>query len=239
MYQPPVTKTLAEIAIDEGLADRDALDRAADFAESRGEPLVVGLVRECEVDEVALTAAIHRQMRVPVVEPGSVSTDSDALRQLARDVAWKRRAAPLAVEPSGASAVMNVAMADPSDAVAVAEIEHRTGCRVEPVLMVLSGVEELIERGYRDFVTKVMKRGEQAASRPPRAAAGKPPVAGPDHGPTTAPFHRVTDEADPRLMLRTLVAMLEERGLVTEDEFEQRVLDVMKRRDSSDSGDAE
>ena len=61
---------------------------------------------------------------------------------------------------------------------------------------------------------------------------GASPPAGPSqgaHGPTTAPYHRVSDEADPRLLVRTLVAMLEERGVLSEDEFEQRVLDVMKR----------
>lgn|GEM_PF-1202349 len=235
-----MTKTLAEIAIDEGLATREGLDRAARFAESRGEPLVVGLVRECGVDEVALAAAIHRQMRVAVVEVDSVTTDSDAIRQLARDVAWKRRAVPLAVSTGGAGATLEVAMADPSDAVAVAEIEHRTGCRVESVLMVLSGVEQLIERGYRGFVTKVMKRQDQAVARPASPppsgageAAGKKRQAA-QPGPTTAPYHRVTDEADPRLLVRTLVAMLEERGLLSEDEFEQRVLDVMKRRETDD-----
>ncbi len=218
-----MTKTLAEIAIDEGLADGGVLADAARFADREGEPLVVGLVRGCDVDETALASAIRRQMRVDVVEPGDIEVDPDAIRQLARDVAWKRRAAPLAIaDYGGGRRGMRVAMADPSDAVAVAEIEHRSGCRAEPVLMVLSGVEGLIERTYGQFVTKVMKR------EPARPAGNHRPAA---PQPTTEPFRRVTDDADPALLVRALVGLLEEAGVLEDSEFEQRVIELMKAED--------
>jgi hypothetical protein len=59
-------------------------------------------------------------------------------------------------------------MADPTDAVAVAEVEHLTGCQVEPNLLPLGTVEELVERSYRHLVTEVMKR--ETATEPRREA---------------------------------------------------------------------
>src|SRR5262245_6061433 len=73
-------------------------------------------------------------------------------------------------------------MADPTDAVAVAEVEHVTGCRVEPVLMTVSAVEELVERTYRALVTEVMKRvgsRDETAGGKPEAAARAARGAGP------------------------------------------------------------
>ena len=77
-------KTLAEIAIEAGLVTRAEATRAGRAAEKSGVPLVVAFVRDCEVDELALVAAIRKQTRVAGMDPGTVRPEPDALRAQTR-----------------------------------------------------------------------------------------------------------------------------------------------------------
>ena len=237
MYQP-VPKPLAEIAVDAGLVSRQAVVEAARRADAESIPLVVVLVREHGVDELSLVSAVRRQMRVPLADPAHVKLDPDALRELSRDLCRRLKVVPLSVAIYGRGPrLLRLGMADPTDAVAIAEVEHVTGCRVDVSLMPLSAVEEMVETGYRAFVTEVMKRapagGGNVRSAPSRRRQG-----GPDDGdvateesplPTTMPFHRLSDEAHLGLRLQAILDLLLEKRLITEDEYEEKVRQLMKR----------
>ncbi len=260
-------KPLAEIVLEEGLATAASVERAAVAADRDGTPLVCALVRECGIDEVALLAALRRHVRVATGDPATVSPEPEAVRELQRDVCRRQRVAPLSVSSyGGGGRVLRLAMADPTDAVAVAEVEHVTGCQVEPVLMTVSAVEELVEKTYRALVTEVIKRGggagelhavqsragesgsfelradaadsERAAGRTaPRPPGGVGRHPGAD-GPVTMPFHKLSDEADVETRLRALVNVLLARRLVTDDELEDEVRQLMRRDgDGGDNGD--
>ncbi|RMH42862.1 MAG: hypothetical protein D6689_06765 [Deltaproteobacteria bacterium] len=210
-----MAKTLTEIALDERLAAPAVLEEAARRAERDGEPLVVALVRQAGVGEVALVAALRRQVRVPVTDPATVEIDADALREVPREVCRRRRVLPLAVQTfGGGPRALLLAMADPTDHVAIAEVEHVSGCRVSPTLMPLSAIEELIETGYRGFVTQVMRRqgGEAGGQKP-----------------TTTPFHRVADEADTATRLRALEQLLVAKGIVSEADIDEAVRALLRR----------
>jgi hypothetical protein len=153
-----VPQSLAEIVLEEGMVDRAAVAVAADRADQLHEPLVVVLVRRHGVDELALVAAIRRHVRVAVADPANLPLDSDALRDLPRDVCRRLRVLPLSVEALGVGPRrLRLAMAEPTD---------------------LSALEEMIESAYRAFVTQVMPRerepfgGTLAVTTPalPRAA---------------------------------------------------------------------
>jgi hypothetical protein len=236
-----VAKTLAEIALDEGLVDRDGLAAAARRADDRDEPLVVSLIRGAGVGEIALVGAIRRQVRAPVTDPVSLRLDSDALRELPRELCQRRRVLPLglAVHSQGPRE-MSLAMADPTDQVAIAEVEHVTGCRVLPTVMTLSAIEELVESGYRGVVTKVMRRDRAAAPpgqsrRAERAAApglrfrSQPDTA--PHPPDTAPHARA--EPDPALAdrLTALISLLVDHGVIDAEDYERALAAVRQRRD--------
>jgi len=223
--------SLAEIAIEAGLANRDKIGKAAEIAEKKRVPLVVALVRDCGVDELGLVTAIRKQFRVPLIDPAKAKLDPEALRGLSRDVARRLRVLPLSVSvyDSGPN-TMHVATADPTDQVTLAEVEHLSGCRVECSLMPLSAIEELVESSYRAFVTEVMRRGRNSDDQP----AGKSPF-GPaptaDAAPTTIPYHRVSDDADVAVRVRALVDLLLHKRVITEDEYEEQVRLLMKRQD--------
>jgi hypothetical protein len=234
-----VPKPLAEIVIDEDLCTATELERAARIADDRQMPLVAVLVRESGLDEVALLAALRRHVRVVVADPGTT----------AADVCTRLRVLPLSLaDYDSGSRLLRLAMADPTDTVAVAEVEHLTGCAVEPELMTLSAIEEMVEKIYRAFVTEVMTRrpgglgpgredgdvGERGFPRPRSTTATFPlrgGQRGAEVGSGTVPFRRVTDDADLPTRHEALVRVLLRHGVISEDEFEEEVRQLMKERD--------
>ena len=151
-------RTLGEIAIEAGLVNKASAAKAGRLADQRKLPLVVVLVRELGVDEVALVGALRKQTRVPLIDPGSIEIDPEALRQVPRDVCSRLRVLPLSVTSDGRGKLMRVAMADPTDTAAVAEIEQLTHCDVEVNALPLSAIDELVDKGYRQVNTAVVNR---------------------------------------------------------------------------------
>jgi hypothetical protein len=222
--------------VDAGLVSKADATRAVRIGEQRGEPLIAILVRELGVDEVALLGAIRRQTRTPVADPGEVRPEPDALGELSRDMCRRLRVLPLALSVDGNGArILRLAMADPTDGAAIAEVEHVTGCEIEVTLLPLSAIEELAEDGYRAQSTTVIPRvrrrfGEDLAPTTQLHTRST------SHGeetvevPATVPHHVVSDEADAALRVRALVHVLVAKGVITEEEYEESVKDLLKRR---------
>tara|TARA_R110002096_G_scaffold16898_14_gene58197 strand:+ start:38651 stop:39319 length:669 start_codon:yes stop_codon:yes gene_type:complete len=214
--------SLAEIVIAEGLLTPEGVATAADAADSARIPLVVPVVRDLGVDEVALVAALKKHVRVAVLDPAKVDFDSDALREISLHDSRRLRALALSIGIYGAGPrLLRVAMADPTDAVSIAELEHISGCTVEPALVTLSAVEEMIENAYKRFVTEVMKRSEivQTPSQTQRI-----PVR-----PQTKPFHRIADEAGALVRVNALVQLCVEKGVFAQADYDTAVEAILKK----------
>jgi hypothetical protein len=153
-----VPKTLGEIAIEAGLVNKASAAKAGRMAEERQQPLVVVLIRDLGVDEVALVGALRRQTRVPLIDPASIEIDAEALHQLPRDVCARLRVLPLSLTTDVRGKLLRIAMADPTDTAAIAEIEQLTHCDVEVNALPLSAIDELVDRGYRQVNTAVVNR---------------------------------------------------------------------------------
>jgi hypothetical protein len=161
-------KTLAEIAIEAGLVTKDSAVKAGKIAATRQQPLVHVLIRELGVDEVALIGALRKQTRVPLIDPADVQVDPEALRLVSRDVCQRLRVLPLQVSHDGNKKVLRIAMADPTDTSAILELEELAACEIEVTALPLSAIEELVDKGYRQFSTAVVNRrdGMFSAKRP-------------------------------------------------------------------------
>ncbi|MDB4962368.1 MAG: ral secretory system protein domain protein [Myxococcales bacterium] len=151
-------KTLAEIAIEAGLVNKTSAAKAGRLAEERKEPLVVTLIKELGVDEIALIAAIRKQTRIPLLDPADIQIDTDALRQVSRDVCARLRVLPLALHTEGTTRILRLAMADPTDSTAVAEIEQITHLEIEVSALPLSAIDELVAKRYREIHTGTISR---------------------------------------------------------------------------------
>ncbi len=214
--------SLAEIVIAEGLLTTEEVAQAADAADSARIPLIVPVVREHGVDEVALVAALRKHVRVAVLDPAKVELDSDALREISLDDSRRLRALAISIGIYGSGPrLLRVAMADPTDAVSIAELEH-IGCTVEPALVTLSAVEEMIESAYKHFVTEVMKRSEIV--RTPKPAKKVVPR------PKTKPFHRISDEAEVMVRVDALVQLCIDKGIFEETEYQSAITAILKKK---------
>ncbi len=216
-------KTLAEIAIEAGLVNKTNAAKAGKLAEERREPLVVMMIKELGVDEVALLAAIRKQTRVSLVDPKDVQIDPDALRQVPRDVCARLRVLPLGLSTDGATKVLRVAMADPTDTTAVAELEAVSNCEIDIVALPLSAIDELVVKGYRSINTAVVSRpggGSMFITSRGRIGTIEPDseVSVTAQIPISALQQAVgTDDLEARL--GALVAVLTAKGLITEAEL--------------------
>jgi Type II secretion system (T2SS), protein E, N-terminal domain len=218
-----VPKTLGEIAIEAGLVNKAGAAKAGRLAEERKLPLVVVLVRELGVDEVALVGALRKQTRVPLMDPGSLEIDPEALRQVPRDVCARLRVLPLTLISDGNGKLMRVAMADPTDTAAVAELEQLTHCDVEVNALPLSAIDELVDKGYRQINTAVVSRaGNPGAtafvtSHGRSAPETESEVSVTAQIPVAALQAMAPDDLDTRLT--ALVNLLVAKGLLTEAEL--------------------
>lgn len=150
-------KTLAEIAIEAGLVTKAGAAKAGRLSEERKQPLVVILIRELGLDEVALIGALRKQTRVPLLDPAQVHVDPEALRLVPRDSCARLRVLPLNVAIDGKTRVLRVAMADPTDTAAILELEVIANCEIEVTALPLSAIEELVDKGYQQFSTAVTR----------------------------------------------------------------------------------
>jgi hypothetical protein len=194
---------LGEIAIEAGLVNKAGAARAGKMAEERRLPLVVVLIREVGVDEVALVGALRKQTRVPLLDPADVQIDPEALRQLPRDVCARLRVLPIGVAIEGKTRVLRVAMADPTDTSAVAEMEQLTRAEISPGAA--SGSTAGSSFGSRvDQVAVALDVSDSEVSVTAQipVASLRPPVA---------------DDLESRLS--ALIAVLVGKGLVTEAEL--------------------
>jgi hypothetical protein len=221
-------KTLAEIAIEAGLVTKAGAVKAGRLAEERKLPLVAVLVKELGVDEVALIGALRKQTRVPLLDPGQIQVDPDALRLVARDNCARLRVLPLQLLADGPTKVLRVAMADPTDASAILELEHLTNCEIEVTALPLSAIDELVDKGYKQFSTAVVNRPRPfgdglfvtTKSNRPTAIDG-PASSGEAEVSVTAqiPLSALRESPDLELRFRALCQVLVTKGIVTEVEL--------------------
>jgi len=223
-----VPKTLGEIAIEAGLVNKASAAKAGRMAETRREPLVVVLIRELGVDEVALIGALRKQTRVPLLDPAAIELDPEALRQVPRDVCARLRVLPLSLATDAGGKVMRLAMADPTDTSAVAEIEQLAHCDVEVSALPLSAIDELVDKGYRETNTAVVARPVSSGSTMFVTSKGKMPteimeseVSVTAQIPLAVLQAMRPDDADTKVS--ALVQVLLARGLITEAELAEAI----------------
>jgi len=215
---------LLDLARREKLLDDAGLDAAA-----RAGGSAAALVR-AGASDAALAAALSRRLGLPVVDLTSEEIETDALRLLPHDLAGRLHALPLAVDlPPEGRRRLRVAMADPTDAAALAALENATDCVVDPVLARLGDLLDATPRAYRAITTVVMPHKEERRRVPfgGNLSVATPAARGGVH---TEPFHNLEDEAPVELRGRALLELLVKKGLVTHEEYLAELRRLLKER---------
>jgi len=216
---------LGDLLIEEGLIDAGALGAAQRHAARRGCALVAALLEEGRLGEDELVGTLERRLGLPRADLSDAAVELDALRQLAVDVVERFAVVPLAVVQAGEERVLRLAMADPLDRAAVADIEFSTGCRVDPHLAAPSEVARAIQRYYRGMATQVLRSG--AVPRAVEGDDGTAPAAA-RSGPPTKPHHPIEPEATPETKLQALLRALYARGVISEDDYVAELKALLK-----------
>jgi type IV pilus assembly protein PilB len=110
----------------------------------QGGQLATTLVRMGILSEEALAAYLHKEYRLPVIDPLSVEPTAEVLSLIPDVLAHKHQVLP--VSRNGQS--LTLAMADPSNLTALSECKFLTGCDIRIVLAPARSIQKAIERHY-------------------------------------------------------------------------------------------
>ena len=129
-YQPPEggPRFLSDIIIELGLADEQRVNHAVEEARSSGATVGQILVQDSVLTEDDLAHALAARYGLSHIDLNEFEVDPEAANLLPAPAAERYRAVPLAFEPDG---TLLVAMADPSDSLALNDIAFMTHLEVQ------------------------------------------------------------------------------------------------------------
>jgi hypothetical protein len=133
-----LTDTIVEL----GLADEEHVDSAIQESRVRGIPPESLLVAQGQIDDEGLARARAERAGLDYVDLSEFARDSEADGLIRRSTAERHRALPIAVE----GRAIIVALADPIDAPAVADLAALEKREVIPVVAAADALEERIEQ---------------------------------------------------------------------------------------------
>ena len=135
---------LGDLLIKRSLITPDQLVAAMADAQQAGTALVPSLVKLGLVKEEDLVTHLHREYRFPIIDPRTVEPTQDALQLIPGTLARKHQVLPTMREGS----MLTLAVADPSNMVALSEIKFMSGCNIKVVLAPSGALTKAIDRHY-------------------------------------------------------------------------------------------
>jgi len=148
-------KKLGEIFIERGLIDQDQLNSALAYQRQWGHRLGVALVAKGFITEGMLVKVLGEVMSLPTVDLSKADVDTEALRLVPFNTCENNDLIPIALEHRGKSRILTLAMADPMNVAIIDEIEFTTGCKIRPVLAMISSINSAIRKFYRGQNTQI------------------------------------------------------------------------------------
>ncbi len=143
-----MAERIGDMLLDGGLITKEELGQALDRQKTEGGKLGFHLVSLGSVSEEDLVHLLSEQYGIPAIDLRSLYPHVDrALLQLISEQLGKRY---LVFPVHKTGNVLTLAMADPTNVVALDDIRFRTGCEVEPVLASEFAIREALERSYED-----------------------------------------------------------------------------------------
>src|SRR5574337_2129955 len=175
---------LGEMLVRANLITPEQLDDALALQKSAGGRIGSVLVKLGYVSEEAIASFLGRQYGVPPVDLSKTAVDPAILTLIPAEVARKHLLIPL----SQSGSALTVAMADPSDILAIDEIRFITGHNIQPMVAPHASIQNALNRYYETagFARSLVRDFEQKELG----------VAEPDQGGINlAELYRATEEA--------------------------------------------
>ncbi len=139
-----MTVTLAELLLEENKVVPWQLQDARSYQERKGGTLAKALVRLGFVKDEEITDLLGRQYGLPSIDLDPFTIDPAIIKILPEEMARTYKVLPL----SRSGATLTLAMAEPTNVLALDDVRLTTGCRVEPVVTSESALEDAIDLCY-------------------------------------------------------------------------------------------
>src|SRR5437899_323269 len=146
------TRMIGEVVVDLGFADRETVDNAVAIARAEGRPTGLVLVEQGVLRHDQLARVVAERFGLDFVDLNVFDLDMGAVNLLSAEACQRYRAVPIGFGEDGS---LMVAMADPTNVLAIDDITMMTGRRVrpaaassedlDPLLMRLAHMDESIE----------------------------------------------------------------------------------------------
>ena len=148
---------IGEILLEQGLIDRPALQEALERQKSEGGRVGYHLVQLGACTEEDLVGVLSEQYGIPAIDLRSLyqHVERDLLTLVPETIASRYDVFP--VHKTGN--VLTLAMADPTNVVALDDIRFRTGCEIEPVLASEFALREAIQHAYEESDIDIWEEG--------------------------------------------------------------------------------
>jgi type IV pilus assembly protein PilB len=137
---------LGEMLVRRSVITAEQLMAAASEQRKNGGQFAVTLVKLGIVSEDDLTTYLHKEYKVPVIDPMSVEPSAEVLSLIPDSLARKHEVLPISL----AGSTLTLAMADPSNLSALNECKFLTGCDIRIVLAPARAIQKAIIRHYNE-----------------------------------------------------------------------------------------
>ena len=135
---------LGELLLRDQIISPEQLQRAQEESRKSGDRLGNSLIKTGAIPEEDLTQFLSKQYGVPAVNLAEFDIDAEVIALVPKDVALRHRVVP--VNRAGSSLI--VAIADPSNILAIDDLKFVTGYNIEAVVASDVGISDAIERYY-------------------------------------------------------------------------------------------
>ena len=139
-----MTARLGELLVRKGLITAKQLDDALQEQKISGNKLGTSLVKLGFLSEKHLVSFLSKHYGVPAIDLAEVEVDSEAVRLIPADVVYKYQILP--IKRTGSN--LRMAMADPSNILAIDDIKFLTSCNVEVFVSTESAIKMAIDKYY-------------------------------------------------------------------------------------------
>jgi type IV pilus assembly protein PilB len=135
---------LGDLLVRKGYITPEQLRKAAEEQKQHNGPLIRHLIKLGCLTEDALLAYLQKEYRLPVSDPTTVELQEEAIQLVPHALVTKYHLIPLGLAGSS----LTLAMADPSNLVAVDEVKFLTGYDIKVTVATVSAIQQAIEQYY-------------------------------------------------------------------------------------------